>query len=223
MFRKYEKTYRIKVPQFEVPGKFTLSDADTKRLLVGQVVIEEKLDGANIGIIRTKSSPFFRLQKRGSLVGPSEHAQFNFFVNWSYQNVAPVVDHIPKGYILYGELLYAKHNVVYDSLTSFVQIFDVWDGQEYLDRKESEECFEVGLKMVPLVYSGPAPRREDLVGMIPKRSAMSTIESPEGIVVKNFKKQLRGKIVCPQFVEKIDEEEEYWARKAVEKNRLLAT
>ncbi len=77
MFRKYEKTFRILVPTIEVPGKLVLSKNDAGALLSGNVIIEEKMDGANVGIIRHKNG--FALQKRGSLVGPSEHEQFEFF------------------------------------------------------------------------------------------------------------------------------------------------
>jgi len=35
MYRKYEKTYRILVPQISTKGKHYLSDSDTKKLLGG--------------------------------------------------------------------------------------------------------------------------------------------------------------------------------------------
>ena len=69
MFLKYPKIYRILVPQVNVKGKHFLSDKDTKRLLDGNVTLLEKLDGANVGIIKTKDG--FKLQKRGSLVDTS--------------------------------------------------------------------------------------------------------------------------------------------------------
>ena len=56
MFRKYEKTYRILVPQIDVKGKHYLSKKEVKKLLGGNVTIMEKLDGANVGIIRHKDT-----------------------------------------------------------------------------------------------------------------------------------------------------------------------
>ncbi len=50
MFRKYEKTPRILTPNFNVPGKLYLSKDEVKSLLAGEVVVEEKMDGANVGI-----------------------------------------------------------------------------------------------------------------------------------------------------------------------------
>jgi len=48
MFRKYEKTYRIHIPQFDNRGRRVLSKKDAKRLLGAEVVIEEKIDGAKV-------------------------------------------------------------------------------------------------------------------------------------------------------------------------------
>jgi ATP-dependent RNA circularization protein (DNA/RNA ligase family) len=97
MFRKYEKTYHM-----DASGKFCLSKSDISDLLNGEVIVEEKMDGANVGIIRHKNG--FHLQKRGSLVGQSEHEQFGFFHNWAnYQNFDKIMN-LPKGYTVYGEL-----------------------------------------------------------------------------------------------------------------------
>jgi len=110
MFRKWEKTYRILVPQVNIKGKHYLSKNEAKKLLGGNVVITEKLDGANVGIIRHKDT--FKLQKRGSLVSDSEHYQFNFFKAWSYQNFDSIMQ-IPKNTILYGELMIKAHYSLY--------------------------------------------------------------------------------------------------------------
>ena len=120
MFRKYEKTYRILVPQMNTKGKHYLPDKEVKKLLNREVIITEKLDGANTGIIRHKDT--FRLQKRGSLVDQSEHAQFNFFKAWSYENYDKLMK-IPEGTVLYGELMFCKHTVFYNKLPSFFIAF----------------------------------------------------------------------------------------------------
>ncbi len=100
MFKKYEKIFRILIPEINVRGKFTLSKDETRLLLGGKVFIEEKMDGANTGIIRHKRG--FHLQKRGSLVGQSEHEQFGFFYNWAYQKNYEKIMKLPQRYIVYG-------------------------------------------------------------------------------------------------------------------------
>lgn len=136
MFRHYEKTFRILVPGYLQKGKHFLTKEEVKRLLGGRVVVEEKFDGANIGIIRHKTG--FTLQKKGSLVAQSEHAQFNYFWSWSRDYYGQLMQ-MPQGYVLYGELLYAVHTIFYDRLPDLVLIFEVWDGTNYLKRRAKEE------------------------------------------------------------------------------------
>lgn len=218
MFLKYSKTYRIRVPQFDVKGKFMLSGADTQSLLSGQVVIQEKLDGANVAVIGTKQEPGWRLQKRGSLLGPGDHEQFNYFVNWAHKNFEKMKQ-VPEGWVVYGELMYAQHNIYYDKLPSYFLVFDIWNGDKFLGPMElTGFCQRVGLHHVPILYYGPAPARTDLVKYIPENSMYGTGRS-EGIVVKNWKKQLKGKIVRPEFMKEVDESD-HWMEKSVVKNKL---
>ena len=220
MFRKFEKTFRIVVPQYQTHGKLCLSNAEVRGLLTGNVVIEEKLDGANVGIIRNKSDLGFALQKRGSLVGPSEHTQFNYFVNWAHNNREGILK-MKLGEIAYCELLYAKHNMHYTSLPSLVMLLDVFDSRagEYINLPKKKEFSDrVGLRMTPVLYDGQGPRLTDLVGFIGRSSFADCLM--EGIVVKNYRKQMRGKIVRPEFMKEIDESD-HWAEQAVTKNTCM--
>ena len=126
MFVKYPKTFRIRVPEIDVSGKSTLLEEDAKLLLNGHVWIEEKMDGANIGIHNTKNRGIV-LQKRNSLVESSEHEQFSFFHSWARDRYTDLIK-IPHRYIVYGELLRCVHSIYYDKLPDWVLIFDVWNG-----------------------------------------------------------------------------------------------
>ena len=122
MFLKYEKTFRIPIPQIKVPGKLILSRKELQLLLAGKVEIEEKMDGANVGIIRHKKG--FSLQKRGSLVGQSEHEQFQYFHAWANRIKYDNIMSVPPNHLLYGELLYAVHTIYYDNLPDYFLVFD---------------------------------------------------------------------------------------------------
>ena len=220
MFRKYEKTYRIKVPQFDILGKHNLSNKDAQRLLSGKIIIEEKMDGANVGIRRTKKPPFFMLQKRNSLVGRSEHVQFNYFVNWAYNSCVWL--NLPLGVTVYAELLFITHHIRYTHLPSYILVFDIWDykAKKYWHRNDvSTFCSKVGWDQVPLLYEGEGIQRKELVKYIPQKSAYRD-GPPEGIVVKNYKKQMRGKLVRPEFIKELDEDGTHWMRQALRKNLL---
>jgi len=220
MFRKYSKTYRMPVPQFEVKGKLFLSSPEIKLLLAGPVIIEEKIDGANVGIIRHKNG--FALQKRGSLVAQSEHAQFGFFHNWAnYQNYDKIMS-VPTDHLIYGELCWAVHHIYYDSLPDYFLVFDVLNTRTnaWFDRRQKEEFCKVhGFYLVPLIAEGKFSKME-LADLIPKKSAFGEIA--EGIVIKRYRKKeyLRAKLVRPEFVKEINEDGEHWTRKQLRVNKL---
>jgi len=217
MFRKFEKTFRVVVPQIDIKGKWFLSDKETKLLLGGNVIILEKLDGANVGIIRHKD--IFRLQKRGSLVDTSEHEQYNYFKAWSTQNYLKLMS-LPKDLIMYGELMRCVHTIVYNKLPDWVCVFAVWSNKkrEYLPWKEVVNITnQAGLSTVPFVAQD-CFFKEQLYSLIPKVSEYG-VEKAEGIVVWNYRQQLRGKIVLPEFVKRMDEED-HWTHGLIRINSL---
>lgn len=221
MFQKYLKTYRVPVPQFDVKGKLFLSKSDISLLLAGKVIIEEKMDGANTGIIRHKHG--FSLQKRGSLVGQSEHAQFGFFHNWANQQNYDRIMEVPPGHLIYGELCWAVHHLYYDSLPDYFLVFDILNTKRdrWMNRYERDEfCNRFGFHQVPLVAEGYFDKT-DLADLIPERSAYG--ERSEGIVIKRYRKKeyLRAKLVRPGFVKELDEDDEHWTRRELRINKCV--
>lgn len=217
MFRKYEKTYRIPVPQLDIKGKHFLSKKECKLLLGGKVCITEKVDGANVGIVRHKEG--FHLQKRGSLVGPSEHEQFNFFKAWSNNNYEKLLQ-LPKNIVLYGELMYAKHTVFYNKLPDYFLAFACADKKsgEYWKWKDLVQlCNNVGLYTVPVLYEGHIGR-DELYELIPKQSTYGE-ETAEGLVVWNYKQNIRGKVVRKEFMKNIGDDG-HWMHKKLTINKL---
>ena len=214
MFRKYEKTFHL----FPVTSKHNLDRTQVKRLLSGEVIVEEKMDGSNTGIIR--HSKGFSLQKRNSLVGSSVHAQFDFFHNWAnYQNYEKIME-VPEGYLIYGELLYAVHTIYYDKLPDYFLVFDVRKGSKWLKYDERVEfCERYGFHMVPLVTRGHLTK-DDIQNLVPEQSQYG--DTAEGIVVKRYAKHgyFRGKVVRPEFQKAMDMEDTHWSFKPVKTNKL---
>jgi len=220
MFRKYEKTFRIRIPQFNVSGKHFLSKKEVKRILGAEVTIEEKLDGANVGIIRHKKG--FHLQKRGSLVGQSEHEQFGYFHNWSNNQNYDKIMNIPKGYIVYAELVYIVHHIYYNNLPDYFIVTEVWDGKKYLNRYKKETfCNNYGFYICPLIAQGHF-NIDELFDWMPSESEFG--DRAEGMIVKRYRKNehMRGKIVWPNFMKEIDNGE-HWVRKPIKINKLRET
>jgi len=214
MFVKYQKTFHV----FPVTSKFNLDNTQLKRLFTGEVIVEEKMDGSNVGIIRHQKG--FALQKRNSLVGPSEHEQFSFFNNWAHQQRYEQIMSLPVGTLLYAELLYAVHTIYYDRLPDYVLVFDVKQDGEWLDYDDRAAfCQQYGFLMVPLVGRGTFSKT-DVQQMVPGPSAYGS--DAEGIVVKRYAKHgyFRGKIVKPGFMKQIEESDNHWATYNVRRNQL---
>jgi hypothetical protein len=186
--------------------------------LGGKVIVTEKIDGANVGIIRHKD--YFKLQKRGSLVDASEHYQFNFLKAWSQLYYEKLMQ-IPEGMVLYGELMICKHTIFYDLLPDYFIAFALADRKKnaYLHRDEMVElCDKIGLHYVPELYRGTGLKRDKLFNLIPNPSAYGS-SSAEGIVVWNYNAGIRGKVVREEFHKSMDNDSR-WMRKGIVKNLL---
>jgi hypothetical protein len=221
MFRKYEKTFRIQVPQYsEIGGKHYFDPKSATDLFQSELVVTEKLDGANIGIIGTKKG--FRLQKRGSLVDTSEHDQFNFFKAWSSQHYMQLTE-IPTGWILYGELLRCVHTVHYNRLPDWVVFFALWDGNQYQSYRElCHFTSSLGLHVVPLIAEGHFERETIVDEWMPKVSAYGD-EEAEGIVLFSMTRQIRGKIVKPAFLKRFNNNgDEHWTHNPIRYNKVVS-
>lgn len=219
MFIKYDKTFRLTTPNINVKGKFCLTEAEQKNLLGAKVYIEEKVDGANVGVVRHKQG--WTLQKRRGLADEGSHAQYSFFWNWARHNHEKIMD-MPIGSLVYCELCYAQHHVRYDILPSYILVFDIWNGKIFLNYEMKKKFCEVyNLKMVPLLFEGYVSKTDlDKYMYIP--SLYSTTDQAEGIVVKRYHKKhgyTRGKLVRPEFMKEI-EEEDHWMGKPTTKNKL---
>lgn len=216
MFRKYEKTYRISIPELRINGKFTLTKKEQIGLLTGRISVEEKMDGANTAIIRNKRG--WTLQKRRGLADEGVHQQFSFFWNWARHNEEKIMN-IPIGWIVYGELMYAKHNIYYDELPSYWLVFDIWNKRKYLRADERNQVAEeLGFQAVPLLYFGN--ERINPFDFMYKKSRYSK-DLAEGIVIKNYRKQTRGKLVRKEFIKQL-EEEDHWLNQKLVRNKISA-
>ncbi|KAI4731835.1 hypothetical protein E4T49_00165 [Aureobasidium sp. EXF-10728] len=96
------------------------------------IVIEEKVDGANLGI-SIDSSGAFKVQNRSHYVNSKSHAQFKKLDKWlddHYEALSTVLDTAnsePGRWILYGEWLFAKHSIHYTNLPDLFLAFDLFD------------------------------------------------------------------------------------------------
>ena len=110
--------------------------AEVKEFLSDEVVVEEKVDGANLGLSLGLDGRI-RAQSRGSYLAPGRsHAQWNLLWPWIAEHSAALEDGLHEGIILYGEWCYAKHTVSYDMLPDWFLGFDILEIKDMKNRVE---------------------------------------------------------------------------------------
>ena len=101
-------------------GDKILSPVEADILLRQPVVVEEKIDGANVGISVDENGEV-RAQNRGAyLTREMCHPQFKPLFQWLALRRWPLQDHLPSTTILFGEWCYAVHSVRYTQAARLV-------------------------------------------------------------------------------------------------------
>ena len=148
--RKYPRTPHLEGSNLQ-EGDFDLSQISFDYLKNKYLVIEEKIDGSNVGISFEKGK--LLLQNRSHyLQGGYKEKQYDLFKVWASSYSDELYNVIGERYIIYGEWMYAKHNIYYDDLPHYFIEFDVYDKEKnvFLDTKSRREL----LKCLP-IYSVP--------------------------------------------------------------------
>ena len=121
------------------------------------IVIEEKVDGANVGISFSSSGELL-LQSRGHfLVGGYRERHYNLFKTFANENYQVLYCALKDKYIMYGEWLYVKHKIYYDLLPSYFLEFDIYDKEKgvFLDTFSRKEILKnLPIYSVPVLDSG---------------------------------------------------------------------
>ncbi|KAI5056925.1 hypothetical protein GOP47_0028743 [Adiantum capillus-veneris] len=98
------------------------------------IVLQEKIDGANLGITLDAQTRAFLVQNRSHYANSKSHTQFKKLDLWlqNHQtdlwNVLTCNNMLPPGQlVLFGEWVFAKHSIHYTKLPDFFVAFDVYD------------------------------------------------------------------------------------------------
>lgn len=215
--REFDKTDIVTVCRDDL----LMSKAQRNEFLNVNVTIEEKIDGANMGI---SIGPDMKLmcQNRSHYVNSSTQEQFKYLDTWIEQHNLDLYEILENGrYILYGEWCYARHGIHYKYLSDYFIAFDIYD--KYYAKFLSREHFYLQLSkgpsifFVPIIASGTFSKVEDIYKLIQKDSEFTT--GPiEGLYIKKDNGRFlegRCKIVAATFHESFDK---HWIHKKFEKN-----
>lgn len=198
-----------------------LSDEEVNTLLSGEAVVEEKLDGANLGISLGPDNAL-RAQNRGQYLIAPYTGQFSRLGAWISQHEYRLQQHLPPHLILFGEWCAARHSLDYVALPDWFLVFDVYDREAekfWSTSRRDALAHTLGLKVVPEIGRGTFTV-DSLRHLLHTASSRYREGPPEGIVVRREDGQWcheRAKLVNADFTQAIDE---HWRRRALEWNRL---
>jgi ATP-dependent RNA circularization protein (DNA/RNA ligase family) len=188
--------------------------------LSGEVVVEEKVDGANVGLSVSAEGEVIA-QSRGSMLGPGAHPQFEPLWPWLARRRYALAKALSPGRILFGEWCFAVHSIQYTKLPDWFLGFDVFDteaGRFWSTRRRDELLEALGIARVPRISQGTF----DLRGLIKLLGpSYLTDKGMEGLYVRRDEGEwllCRAKIVRAEFVQSI---EEHWSSRRLEKNTLV--
>lgn len=210
-----------------------LSDADSAGMLAdASLIVEEKLDGANVGLHFDRKGKLI-LQCRGHLITEGMHPQYDLFKQWAAVKQAQWERRLEDRYLLFGEWLYARHSVAYRALPHYFFEFDIYDKLQsaFLDLEQRLAILDgLSIETVPVVHRG-AMDRDGLTKLIAASRFDSQFEHPitkrrdnlmEGVYLRTEAGGFvtgRAKFVRPEFVEKV-KQSEHWQHQAMVPNKL---
>lgn len=196
-----------------------LTNQEAQFFFSERVVIEEKIDGANLGI-SFSSDGAIQLQNRGSLICEPYSGQWRHLANWLQYKKRYLFDLLYNRFVLFGEWCYYTHSVYYSSLPDWFIVFDVFDkeSRQFLSvSKRNSFVKQIGLATVPHMFTGQISKEllDDYIG----KSAYGT-EIVEGLYLRidstDYLKY-RAKYVRKDFTQSI---ETHWSKKPIRKNQL---
>ncbi len=202
-----------------------LSPKETSELLNVDVVVEEKLDGANLGF-SLSSEGELRVQNRGQYLVAPHAGQFARLPDWLLLHGdrlrVALAAHASDGLMLFGEWCAARHSLGYDHLPDWFLLFDVYDCRQGLFWSTSRRnalASTLGLATVPRLLEGR-------FSLLQLKDTLSCQHSQfrkgalEGIVIRRESAEwceARAKLVRSDFTQAIGE---HWSRRRIEWNRL---
>jgi len=191
-------------------------------LLAGDVVVEEKLDGANVGLSLAPDGSL-RVQNRGQYLAEPHAGQFARLPAWLAQHGEALHSVLTPNLILFGEWCAARHSLDYAALPDWFLLFDVYDrtaGRFWSTPRRNALASSAGLVTVPQVLQGKITVA-GLKELVTRKRSYYREGPLEGVVVRRESNEwceARAKLVRPDFTQAIDT---HWRKRVLEWNRIV--
>lgn len=199
------------------------SPAEARALLGSPVVVEEKLDGANVGI-SISADGRLQAQNRGQYLRAPYHGQFARIGDWLALHHDAMFDALGEHLIAFGEWCAARHALDYAMLPDWWMLFDIYDRREgrfWSTHRRDAFAQALRLSIVPVVLHGrvdlPALKR-----LLESQPSFYRDGPMEGVIVRLEDAEWlthRAKLVRADFTQQISF---HWRSRPLEWNRLEA-
>ena len=199
-----------------------LADLERDRFLSNPLIIEEKIDGANLGLSFSAEGQL-QFQNRGNWLTGCLQGQWQRLRGWAATHEQALRENLPPQHVLFGEWCYAKHSSFYDHLPDWFIAFDVFDSEAarfWSTPRRNKLLANVGIPSVPEINRG----RFSLSNLIVMLDGTSGFGGTfrEGIYLRRESEDWlleRVKLVRPEFVQSINE---HWSKGALMPNCVVA-
>jgi ATP-dependent RNA circularization protein (DNA/RNA ligase family) len=219
-FFKFPSTPHLAtIPGVDIRGDKILTESERDEFLTHEVTVEEKVDGANLGL-SFDANGNIRAQNRGAYLDLPGSGQWKKLGEWLALRTDTLFEYLSDRYLLFGEWCYAQHSIFYDRLPDWFLAFDIYDLEtgRFLATAYRDQLFgEMNISKVPDIARGRFTYPE-----IQKLLLQSNLtdQPAEGIYLRidqgDWLEQ-RAKLVRPAFIQAV---EQHWSRFAIRPNRL---
>ncbi|CAJ1919282.1 unnamed protein product [Cylindrotheca closterium] len=209
------------------------------------VIVEEKVDGANLGLSLCPFSGQIMVQNRSHYITQGEHAQFSMIPVWIGEHREALISVLGEGdLIVYGEWLAARHSIPYQKLPGYFVAFDIYckaTGKFFSRERFHSALQDTQIPAVPIIAARtyhPSKSdgqtadqfRKELLALLETKSEFRLDGGTvEGIVLRIDGDNItqgndshswlkhKFKIVRPDFVSGIGG---HWSRRQIEKQQV---
>lgn len=222
-FLKFPRTPHLFVmPGLNIRDDKILSSEEQNLFYTNQVILEEKTDGANIGI-SFSSNGELRVQNRGNYIMTGFAPQFDKIWPWLSNRIAELHETLNERYVLFGEWCYAKHSIHYTKLPDWFLGFDVFDKQEYeflnIERRNAI-LKSTNVAAIRMLGRGNFTQ-DELIELLKKQPSAYWNGKMEGLYLRledEHYLKYRAKVVQTDFIQSITN---HWSKEKFVTNQLL--
>jgi len=197
-----------------------MSETECYSFLSHEIVIEEKVDGANLGISFDWDANTL-CQNRGEYLRYPYSGQWKNLSNWLTRKNDTLFEILTNRYIMFGEWCYAQHSIFYNKLPDWFLGFDIFDKEElkFLSFQRRDKIFnDISICKIPLINRGRFTLSE-LERMLP--TSQFNNKPAEGIYLRFDQGDWliqRAKLVRSEFLQSIGE---HWSKKKFATNQIM--